>query len=191
MTGYAGAGLQVVEHQVVWAGGVGAVGAGAGTGAAVPAPAPGQAGVPLLVVGADTPALEWQELLVAATALFCQLTATPAPEMFLHLEISAQRLSHALLGAGLGHDAGHTEAPGVEGEAGVVVVATGAPAPPHLHVGRSQQGEVRVRPHGHHHQPGGAGLGTVAPQQLLNLRVAALNILGPAGRGHGEAPHQD
>ena len=62
MTGYAGAGLQVVEHQVVRAGGVGAVGAGAGTGAAVPAPAPGQAGVPLLVVGADTPALKWQEL---------------------------------------------------------------------------------------------------------------------------------
>lgn len=40
MGGDAGTGVEVVEHQVVWAGWVGEVRTGAGTGLPVPVPAP-------------------------------------------------------------------------------------------------------------------------------------------------------
>ena len=132
--GYAGAGLQVVEHQVVGAGGVGKVGTGAETVGPVPGPAPGQAVVPLVVVGTNTTTLEREELLVTGTALPAQLTPTPALCVLLHLHLSTESLPHTRLRAGLGHEGRDGDGVGLEWEAGVVVVATGADTASHLQV---------------------------------------------------------
>ena len=161
--GYAGAGLQVVEHEVVGAGGVGQVGTGAETVGPVPGPAPGQAGVPLVVVGTHTTTLEREELLVTGTALPAQLTATPALCVLLHLHLPTESLPHTGLRAGLGHEGRDGDGVGLEWKAGVVVVTTGADTPPHLQVTGGQQGELRPGVDLHYHLAGGAGVATVCP----------------------------
>ena len=107
MGGDAGAGVEVVEHQVVGAGWVGQVRAGAGTGLPVPVPAPGQAVVPQVVVGAGTATLVRQELLVAAAVPNSQLAAATTAEMILHLDVSTHSFPDSGLRAGLRHDGGN------------------------------------------------------------------------------------
>ena len=168
---YAGAGLEIVEHQAVGTGGVGKVGTGAGTGLPVPVPAPGQTVVPVLMVVTDTPTLEWQELLVGGAALLRQLAATATAGVVLHLHGSTESLREALGETGGGQEAGDPPGGDLQGEAGVVVVTAGAHTAGHLQVGGSQQGEVPGTSHLHNHPPGGTGVLTVGPQDILDLRV--------------------
>ena len=123
---YAGAGVEIVEHQAVGTSWVGRVGTGAGTGLSVPVPAPAQTLVPVVMVVADTATLEGQELLVAGTALLRQLAATATAGVLLHLQRPTQSLRDPLGEAGRGQEAGNSPGPGLQWETGVVVVTTGA-----------------------------------------------------------------
>ena len=167
---YAGAGVEIVEHQTVGTCWVGNVGTGAGTGLPVPVPAPAQAVVPLVMVVTHTPTLERQELLVASTALLRQVAAAPTACVLLHLQDPTESLRHPLRDGGGGQEAGDPPGGGLQGQAGVVVVAAGAHAAGHLQVGGGQQGGQGGLPlssHLHNHPPGGAGVGAVAPQNVL------------------------
>ena len=136
--------MEIVEHQTVGTCWVGKVGTGAGTSFPVPVPASFQTVVPLVVVVADTPTLEWQELLVGGAALLRQLAATATASVFLHLHGSTQSLGDSLRETGRGQEAGDPPGDGLEGEAGVVVVTAGPHTAGHLQVGGSQQGVVPV-----------------------------------------------
>ena len=177
---YAGAGLEVVEHQTVGTCWVREVGTGAGTGLPIPVPAPCQTVVPLVMVVADTPTLEWQELLVSGAALLRQLAATAAAGVFLHLHGSTQSLGDSLCETGRGQEAGDTPGDGLQGEAGVMVVTAGPHTAEHLQVGGSQQGVVPVTSHLHYDPPGGAGVVTVSLKDILHLRVLTANSIRPA-----------
>ena len=168
---YAGAGLEVVKHQTVGTCRVREVGTGTGTGLPIPVPSPGQTVVPVVVVVTDTTTLEWQELLVGGAALLRQLAATATAGVFLHLHGSTQSLRDSLCETGRGQEAGHTPDDGLQGEAGVMVVTAGPHTAGHLQVGGSQQGEVPGTSHLHNHPPGGTGVLTVGPQDILDLRV--------------------
>jgi len=180
---YAGAGLEVVEHQTVGAGWVGEVGTGAGTGLPIPVPSPGETVVPVVMVAANTPTLEWQKLLVSGAALLRQLAATATAGVFLHLQGTTESLRDSLCKTGRGQEAGHPPGDGLQGEAGVMVVTTGPHTAGHLQVGGSQQGVVPVSSHLHNDPPGGAGLLTVGPQDILHLRVLTASTFKPPSRG--------
>ena len=185
MCWYAGAGLEVVEHQTVGTCWVGKVGTGAGTGLPIPVPAPCQTVVPLVMVVADTPTLEWQELLVGGAALLCQLAATATADVFLHLHSSTQSLRDSLGETGRGQEAGDPPGDGLQGEAGVMVVTAGPHTAGHLQVGGSQQGGAQLSPHLHHHRPGGAGELTARLQDGLYLGVLTATTRPPAAPGGG------